>query len=407
MAPGCAGFGYARRVRDAESHTEDLIRAASARDLDLASCEAALLRSFDALRRDGLLDQVLASLAGRGDLPPRLASLLPYARVQGHAPLIIGHRGDPTSHVENTLPGIASALSQGADAVEIDITLVKSDNEAGYEIIARHDPDPGGLRSSGIYALIRNLGLEPKVYADDLFLARPTTPPLWRRSARKLSWELTLSQYREHYGYTHVKSWPLLGKRLPAEIPTLDQVAELFAGGYRDRILFLDTRIPPSSPEMLRAMADRIRSATERHALDPRNIIVGNNDSELLSGLRSSLGPSYRYTLDEMMVGPFAKAKDTSPFAKAERFGTDLGDVGHVFFGSDDELMLVLEADIPKMHAAGKQLIVWTINDERLFRKMLGIGGRHGRGGIDMVITDKPALFRDTLARLGLRPGEP
>jgi len=38
-------------------------------------------------------------------------------------PLAIAHRGDPVAHRENTLPAIASAMAQGADAVELDVRL--------------------------------------------------------------------------------------------------------------------------------------------------------------------------------------------------------------------------------------------------------------------------------------------
>ncbi|MEU6168353.1 glycerophosphodiester phosphodiesterase [Streptomyces tanashiensis] len=37
----------------------------------------------------------------------------------------VGHRGDPYRVRENTLPSIASAIEQGADAVEIDVRLTK------------------------------------------------------------------------------------------------------------------------------------------------------------------------------------------------------------------------------------------------------------------------------------------
>ncbi|RSS55839.1 glycerophosphodiester phosphodiesterase [Streptomyces sp. WAC01280] len=38
---------------------------------------------------------------------------------------VVGHRGDPYRVRENTLPSIASAIEQGADAVEVDVRLTK------------------------------------------------------------------------------------------------------------------------------------------------------------------------------------------------------------------------------------------------------------------------------------------
>ena len=36
-------------------------------------------------------------------------------------PLVIGHRGFPSRHPDNSLAGIAAALAVGADGVEVDI----------------------------------------------------------------------------------------------------------------------------------------------------------------------------------------------------------------------------------------------------------------------------------------------
>jgi glycerophosphoryl diester phosphodiesterase len=363
-----------------------------------AGSEAEILAVFDAWHLDGTLEAALAALPPA--LPPRVAALLPYARVQDKVPLVIGHRGDPTNHVENTLAGIGSAFAQGADAVELDLLLVREDQGEGYVPVAWHDPVPGGLDVPGLYAMLRNFGLEPRVYADDLFRARPTTPPLWRRSLRRASHELRLSELRAHYGYAEVKSWPMFPRRLAAEIPTLPQIGAFVAAGYRDRVLFLDTKLPAGRPDLYRAMADGIANAVAAHGLEPRRILVGNGDDAILGALRSHLGPAYRYTFDAMMVGPFATRADASAHANATKFGTDLGDVGHVFWGSDDELLAIVARDLPLMHAAGQALVVWTINDETLLRKLMGLGGRVG-GGIDMVITDRPAAFRDRLRRMG------
>lgn len=376
---------------------DDVLAAATAGDTDRARALAVFDR-LDALQLAGRLDAVLDELRGR-DVPSIVAELLPYARAQARRPLIIGHRGDPTSFVENTLPGITSAFRQGADAVELDVTLVRDGD--GFEVICRHDPDAGGLSISGLYALVRNLGLEPRVYADDLFLARPTTPPIWRQALRRPSYELPLATYRAAYGYAEVKSWPMSARRLEAEIPTLGQVAALVADGWREKLLFLDTKLPPARPDLVAAMAARISGAVATYDLDPGRIIVGNSDAAILGGLRDALGPRYRYTLDEMLVGPFATAEGASPHGKARSFGTDLCDVGHVFWGSDAELLKVVERELAELCRDGRELVVWTINDELVFRKLLGIGGRSG-AAIAMVITDRPVPFGARLDRLGL-----
>src|SRR6185295_17866081 len=114
------------------------------------------------------------------------------------------------------------------------------------------------------------------------FLARPTTPPLWRPSLRKPSWDLTLTAYRKSYGYTRVKSWPMRGARLDAEIPTLGQIGCMMGREFPNKILFFDTKLPADRPELWAAMAQRIEAVVADHKLDPGRIIIGSGDATIL-----------------------------------------------------------------------------------------------------------------------------
>jgi glycerophosphoryl diester phosphodiesterase len=49
-------------------------------------------------------------------------------------PLVVGHRGEPVTHVENTLPAVLAGFALGADMVEIDLKLTADD-----EVVAVHD----------------------------------------------------------------------------------------------------------------------------------------------------------------------------------------------------------------------------------------------------------------------------
>jgi glycerophosphoryl diester phosphodiesterase len=51
------------------------------------------------------------------------------------SPLLLGHRGDPANHVENSVVGFAAALRCGADGVELDVHL-----SADAEPVVIHDP---------------------------------------------------------------------------------------------------------------------------------------------------------------------------------------------------------------------------------------------------------------------------
>ncbi|TBX99055.1 glycerophosphodiester phosphodiesterase [Rhizobium laguerreae] len=51
-------------------------------------------------------------------------------------PLVIGHRGAPLRHTENTIISYKTALELGADAIEVDVQLT-----ADGHIVCCHDPD--------------------------------------------------------------------------------------------------------------------------------------------------------------------------------------------------------------------------------------------------------------------------
>lgn len=51
-------------------------------------------------------------------------------------PLVLGHRGSPRLHEENSVPGFLAALEAGADGIELDVRVTKDDVP-----VVVHDPD--------------------------------------------------------------------------------------------------------------------------------------------------------------------------------------------------------------------------------------------------------------------------
>jgi glycerophosphoryl diester phosphodiesterase len=59
-----------------------------------------------------------------------------YASGRGRGPVeIIGHRGSPREHRENTLPSFARAFAAGTDAVELDVHATRDG-----AVVVHHDP---------------------------------------------------------------------------------------------------------------------------------------------------------------------------------------------------------------------------------------------------------------------------
>ncbi len=73
--------------------------------------------------------------------------------VEENWPLVIGHRGEPVRHPENTLPAFEAAIAAGADAVELDIRL-----SADGVLVVSHDPDL--QRTAGTRANVCDLTVE-------------------------------------------------------------------------------------------------------------------------------------------------------------------------------------------------------------------------------------------------------
>ena len=64
----------------------------------------------------------------------------------GDAPFrVIGHRGSPTTHLENSLPGFASLPRQGVDAAECDARLT-----ADGVLVCSQDPSPARLGATSM-----------------------------------------------------------------------------------------------------------------------------------------------------------------------------------------------------------------------------------------------------------------
>ena len=170
---------------------------------------------------------------------------------QGEDPgdvIIAGHRGSPLFHPENTIPSFQRAISDRANAIEVDLCITRDG-----VIVAWHDWTPNGT-----VARIRWLEIEPQ----NNF--RPWHPD--ERYQRPVC-ELDLDLFREKYGYVRKGE----KERVPAEIPTLEQLVEWAGGEEGVRTIFLDCKIPDGFSYMGEAFIaelDRIMSPwTDRFEL--------------------------------------------------------------------------------------------------------------------------------------------
>ena len=144
-------------------------------------------------------------------------------------PLIIGHRGDPSSYVENTLDSARGAFEEGADSVENDIQL-----SADGELFILHDDTP--RRLLGITDLKED-GAD--IRAESLTLAELRAHPfLWDSIIEDNEVSAENSRYGKLYGQEEQKEYT---------VPTLREYLEEFKGTG----LVHDTELKSYDPAIL------------------------------------------------------------------------------------------------------------------------------------------------------------
>ncbi len=179
----------------------------------------------------------LEAVAGTGQLPAVTVTAgvtLPLWELFGCDPtsdgrgrpgfLVIGHHGSPNDSAENTIPSLAAAMRAGANAVEPDLCVTQDD-----VLVLWHDCDPDDP-----IALARESGAEGFLYVPDV-------PPIGSSFRRPVN-QLTLSELREHFGYSKLGD----ARDSSAEIPTLAEFLDWARGEARLKAAYLDLKLAPS-----------------------------------------------------------------------------------------------------------------------------------------------------------------
>lgn len=187
---------------------------------------------------------------------------------------VIGHRGAPALEVENTLASFERALADGANALELDLCVT-----ADGEVVIWHDENPRAWE-----ARVRRLGLEPVVRY------RPRAPSI-PRFRRPVS-ELTLDEFRTHFGYA---AGPF-GEKLPARIPTLAEFIDWACDKETLGLVILDVKVPARREDLLATLVARLDELIAR--CRPRFQIVLETAMAPAALILARLAPRYPGALD-------------------------------------------------------------------------------------------------------------
>ncbi len=289
-----------------------------------------------------MLREVLVSF-----VVPLCAGLLPLLAQAGEPGRILvhGHRGARARMPENTLPAFEYAIQQGVDALEMDMAVTKD-----HVIVISHDP----ILESPVCTGPRN-----GVVIHTLTLAEVR------------QWDCGAVQNPK---FAAQKAIP--GTRMP----TLDEVFRLATRGSFD--YNIETKSFPERPEYTPPPDEFARMVLEKireYRLEKR-VILQSFDFRTLVAMRK-LAPEIRLSaLTEFDLRSFpAIAKEA----------------GHAEIVSP-YYKLVTSEKVAAAHAAGIQVVPWTVNEAADWDKLI-------EAKVDAIISDDPAALIDYLKKRGLR----
>ena len=284
------------------------------------------------MRRGMMAGLILSAFLTQAADPPRI--------------LVHGHRGARARLPENTLPAFEYAIGHGVDALEMDMAVTRD----GVVVIS-HDP----------------------------ILHGPVCTLPGTESA--VIHQLTLAEVRQwDCGAVQNPRFPTQKTVPGTRIPTLDDVFQLAARGRFD--YNIETKSFPDHPEYTPAPEEFSRMALAKirqYRLEKR-IILQSFDFRTLVAMRG-LAPEIR----------LSALTETDP----REFAAIAKEAGHAEIVSP-EFHLVTPAKVAAAHAAGLQVVPWTVDTPEDWDKMI-------EARVDAIISDDPAELIAHLRKRGLR----
>jgi len=286
---------------------------------------------------------------------------LPLAQAQ--TILVHGHRGSRATRPENTLPAFEYAIRHGADVLELDLAVTK-DNV----LVVSHSPfltadHPGERVCVG--------------------------PPLPPHTAIHT---LTLAQVEQYdCGARTLSAFPKQVSVPGTHIPTFEQVLDLAPQGKFD--FNVETKIFPNHPELSPGPEQfvlMIDQAVKRHHLQSR-VILQSFDFRTLRAMKT-LDPSIRRS------ALFADPQDDAEMGITDP-DKDFVSLGHKSEATilSPSFDLVTPEKVAAAHAAGLQVMPWTVDKPEDWQKMAD-------AKVDAIITDDPEALVQWLRTRGLHP---
>ncbi len=302
-----------------------------------------------------------------------LALLLPLA---AQALDLQGHRGARGLAPENTLAGFDKALDIGVTTLELDIGLTAD----GVPVIA-HDPQ-----------------LNPAITRDANGRFLDATGPALRSLtlAELQAYDVGRLQPGTRYAATFATQQAVDGER----IPTLAQLFERVKQRGDDKVRFnIETKISPATDAITASPEEFVRAVlavVRAHDMQDRVTLQSFDWRSLrlvqqaAPGLPTAYLSAQRLRFDTIFDGRWTDGFTLAEYGSVPKMVQAAGGtIWSPHFANLDA------ARLREAHDLGLKVIVWTVNEPADIERMLALG-------VDGIISDRPDLVREAMARRGM-----
>ncbi|KAL0489976.1 glycerophosphoInositol inositolphosphodiesterase [Acrasis kona] len=279
--------------------------------------------------------------------------------------LIFGHGGSPKTACENTLLSFHNAMREGANALEMDITISKD-----FIPFLSHDTDPKSPISTA-----RRLGVGVPG------ICRPYISTLLERRS---CFEMTFEEVQKYWTYTG----PVAQEN--NIIPSFEDFAREMSSYNNLLVIYLDIKIPEKHLDVyLRKLINSVLNSAQTHQLRAK-ILWGTSSTKAVSIIQDEseihkIPLEVNYSVEFVTKLPH----DHKAVDKAIQVGTSFASPGEAFVKSVVfwYLKFITSRDVLKrdehFSETGKYIgiISWTIDDQDQAKWLI-------KKGVDGIITN-------------------
>lgn len=285
--------------------------------------------------------------------------------------LVIGHRGDAAKEVENTIPSMQRAIADGANAVEIDLSLTKDG-----VVVLWHDWDPDSAIAIG-----RQTNIEANQHS------HPDVPKKGDAMRRPVD-ELTLAELREHYGYV------VDGRRASVEIPTLDQFLDWATNERALAYVVFDMKIPKERAQLTEPLFRKVLDALAARKPTWGHVFLTPHEEVYQRASKIVPDDALSFDVDPGVVVLDTASCEESSSARAVRRGKGQASTvipKGVAAEAWNTLQKLVSCDLTARDRSSpsvpKKVIVATLDDRDQLECALDMG-------VDGIVTDDPGALR-------------